>query len=269
LNLLDILAGAHEGLELSEIAAQLDIPPSAAHRLVTTLVNHGWVIQEPSNQKYALSLKMGILAFRDLDNRNVPDVVQAVLNRLAASTREYCRLAILEGHDLVWVARAQGAVSGLRYDPDMGQEAVLHATANGKAWLATLPEDEALSIIRARGFKTERTLGPNSARTLDELRGRLNETRALGFGISVEEAEAGTAALAVPFRSGPGDNDPVAGTVSIAGPLVRIHKARWPELALKLREASQEISELWPLRMRQRGVPGLGRTETRPASPAL
>lgn len=262
LNLLDILAGAYEGFELSEIAAQLDIPPSAAHRLVTTLVNHGWVTQEPTTQKYALSLKMSILAFRDLDNRNVPDVVQAVLNRLAASTREYCRLAILEGHDLVWVARAQGAVTGLRYDPDMGQEAVLHATANGKAWLATLPEEEALSIVYSRGFKTDRTLGPNSARTIDELRGRLNETRALGFGISVEEAEAGTAALAVPFRSGPGEHDPIAGTISIAGPLVRIHKARWPELAQKLRKASQEISELWPLRMRQRGIADFGRSDT-------
>lgn len=260
LNLLDILAGAREALELSELAARMDIPPSAAHRLVTTMANHGWVIQEASSQKYALSLKMSILAFRDLDSRNVPDVIQAVLNRLAANTQEYCRLAMLEGQDLVWVARAQGAVTGLRYDPDMGQQVVLHATANGKAWLATLPEEEALSIVYSRGFRTDRVLGPNSARNVDELRGRLNETRALGFGISVEEAEAGTAALAVPFRSGPGEDDPIAGTISIAGPLVRIHKGRWTELAEALRQASQEISELWPLRMRQRGLADFGRS---------
>ncbi|MDF2370009.1 MAG: IclR family transcriptional regulator [Rhizobiaceae bacterium] len=260
LNLLDILAGAREALELSELAARMDIPPSAAHRLVTTMANHGWVIQEPSSQKYALSLKMSVLAFRDLDSRNVPDVIQAVLNRLAANTREYCRLAMLEKQDLVWVARAQGAVTGLRYDPDMGQQVVLHATANGKAWLATLPEEEALSIVYSRGFRTDRVLGPNSARNVDELRGRLNETRALGFGISVEEAEAGTAALAVPFRSGPGEDDPIAGTISIAGPLVRIHKGRWTELAEALRQASQEISELWPLRMRQRGLADFGRS---------
>ncbi|MDF1778792.1 MAG: IclR family transcriptional regulator [Rhizobiaceae bacterium] len=260
LNLLDILAGARDALELSDLAARMDIPPSAAHRLVTTMANHGWVIQEPSSQKYALSLKMSVLAFRDLDSRNVPDVIQAVLNRLAANTQEYCRLAMLEGQDLVWVARAQGAVTGLRYDPDMGQQVVLHATANGKAWLATLPEEEALSIVYSRGFRTDRVLGPNSARNVDELRGRLNETRALGFGISVEEAEAGTAALAVPFRSGSGEDDPIAGTISIAGPLVRIHKGRWTELAEALRQASQEISELWPLRMRQRGLADFGRS---------
>ncbi|WP_370302424.1 IclR family transcriptional regulator [Pseudooceanicola sp.] len=259
LNLLEVLAGEREPVELSELAARLDVPPSAAHRLVTTLADHGWVTQDPSSQKYALSLRMSTLAFRNLDGRNVPDVVQAALDRLAAETREYCRLAILEGQDLVWVARAQGAVTGLRYDPDMGQEIVLHATANGKAWLATLPEEEALAIVYSRGFKANRELGPNSARNIDELRERLAETRQRGFGTSVEEAEAGTAALAVPFRSGPDTSDPVAGTISIAGPLIRIQPERWSELAEALHRAAAEISQLWPLRMRQRGVSDLKR----------
>ena len=109
LNLLDILAGARDALELSDLAARMDIPPSAAHRLVTTMANHGWVIQEPSSQKYALSLKMSVLAFRDLDSRNVPDVIQAVLNRLAANTQEYCRLAMLVQHRLVVLVHREGA----------------------------------------------------------------------------------------------------------------------------------------------------------------
>lgn len=269
LDLLEVLAGEREPVELSELAARLDVPPSAAHRLVTTLADHGWVTQDPSSQKYALSLRMSTLAFRNLDGRNVPDVVQAVLDRLAAETREYCRLAILEGQDLVWVARAQGAVTGLRYDPDMGQEIVLHATANGKAWLATLPEEEALSIVYSRGFKANRELGPNSARTIDELRNRLEDTRRQGFGTSVEEAEAGTAALAVPFRAGPEETDPVAGTISIAGPLLRIQKERWDELAEALHRAAEEISQIWPLRMRQRGVNDMKRVAAEKAGAVL
>lgn len=254
LNLLEILASAREPLELSELAARLDVPPSAAHRLITTLTDHGWAVQEVSTQKYALSLRMSTLAFRNLDLRHVPDVVQAALNGLARATREYCRLAILEGQNLVWVARAQGAVTGLRYDPDMGQDIVLHATANGKAWLATLPEEEAISIVYARGLDTDRKLGPNSVRTIDELRARLNETRALGYGTSVEEAEAGTAALAVPFRAGPDPAAPVAGTISLAGPLVRLSRDRWPDLAAELNRTAEEVSQIWPLRMRQRDI---------------
>ncbi|WP_245482344.1 IclR family transcriptional regulator [Mesorhizobium sp. M4A.F.Ca.ET.050.02.1.1] len=252
LTLLELLAGERESLELSELADRLDMPASAVHRLVTTLLNHGWVVQDSATQKYALSLRMSTLAFRNLDARNVPDVVQSVLNRLAAETREYCRLAILEGRDLVWVARAQGAVTGLRYDPDMGHEIVLHATANGKAWLATLPEEEALEIVYSRGFGTTRKLGPNSARTVDELRVRLEETRKRGFATSVEEAEAGAAALAVPFHASSDPDTPVAGTISIAGPLIRITPDRWPELADALKRAASDLAHIWPLRTRQR-----------------
>ncbi|WP_163849101.1 IclR family transcriptional regulator [Pseudooceanicola aestuarii] len=255
LNLLEILAGEREAMELSELATRLEIPASAAHRLVTTLADQGWVRQDAHSQKYALSLRMSVLAFRNLDGRNVPDVVQSALTRLAGETREYCRLAILEGEDLVWVARAQGAVTGLRYDPDMGQEIVLHATANGKAWLATLSEEEALKIVYSRGFKANRELGPNSARNVDELRALLRQTREQGFGSSVEEAEAGTAALAVPFRTGPEPDAPVAGTVSIAGPLLRIRESRWPELVTELHATAAELAQIWPLRARQRDVP--------------
>lgn len=252
LSLLEILASERLPIELSELANRLDVPASAAHRLVKTLVDRGWIIQDAASQNYALSLRMSTLAFRNLDGRNLPDVVQLALNELATTSEEYCRLAILEGEDLVWVARAQGAVTGLRYDPDMGQEIVLHATANGKAWLASLPEEEALSIVYSRGFKANRALGPNSARTIDELRERLRETRRQGFGVSVEEAEAGTAALAVTFRSGPEENAPIAGTISIAGPLVRIQRESWPELVQALQKSANEISDLWPLRLRQR-----------------
>lgn len=254
LTLLEFLAGKSEPVEISELAGVLDMPVSAVHRLLATLIGHGWVLQDASSQRYALSLRMSTLAFRNLDARMIPDVVQTILERLAVETREYCRLALVEGQDLVWIARAQGAVNGLKYDPDMGQEITLHATANGKAWLATLPEEEALGIAYSKGFGAGRNLGPNSARNVDELRVRLAETRKRGFATSLEEAEAGTAAIAVPFRAGPDSDARVAGTISVAGPLVRITPERWEELAGALHRAAAELAEVWSLRSRQRHV---------------
>ena len=252
LTLLELLAGAAEPVELTELAARLGEAPSAAHRALATLVQRGWVVQDPGNQRYALSLRMSTLAFRNLDARAVPDVVQSVLDRLAATTREHCRLAIVEGEDLVWVARAQGAVSGLRYDPDMGQEIILHATANGKAWLSTLPEAKALEIALTRGRETRRTLGPHAAADVDRLRAALNLAREKGYAVIVSEAEAGIAAMARPFFASDLPGAPVAGTVSVAGPELRIHPDRYEELAAALKVAADELSTLWPLRARQR-----------------
>ncbi len=259
LELIELLAGEAEPRELSVLAGRLGIPPSAAHRMLATLVQCGWVIQDKSNQKYALSLRLSTLAFRNLDARAVPDVVQAVLDKLARQTQEYCRLAIVEGEDLVWVARAQGARAGLRYDPDMGQEIVLHATANGKAWLSTLPENEALRIVCARGFETRRPIGPHAVTDVDSLRRHLDETRSRGFATAVDEGEPGTAALAVPFYADTSPGAPVAGTISVAGPILRISPERYEDLGRELISAAHEISAIWQLRIRQRGISAVAR----------
>jgi IclR family transcriptional regulator, acetate operon repressor len=253
LTLLELLACESEPIELAELVQRLDLPASAVHRLITTLVNHGWVTQDAVRQKYALSLRMNTLAFRHLDACYVPDIIQSVLDKLAQETREYCRIAILENKKLVWAARAQGATTGLRYDPDdMGQDIALHATAHGKAWLASLPEEEAFKIAYSSGFGSESKLGPNAVRTIDELRATLNETRQRGFATSINEAEDGTAAIAIPFHDGPDSDAPIAGTISVAGLLARIKEDRWPEILDALHSAAKEISEIWPMRKRQR-----------------
>lgn len=267
--IIETLAGEAEPLDLSEIVRRAGVPASAGHRILATLMARGWVVQDPVSQNYALSLRLSTLAFRNLDARAVPDVVQAVLDRLARRTQEYCRLAIVEGEDLVWVARAQGATAGLRYDPDMGQEIVLHATANGKAWLSTLPEEEALRIVCARGFRARRPLGARAVTGVDGFRRHLADTRSRGYAIAVDEAEAGTAALAVPFFASERADAPVAGTISIAGPLLRISPERYEDLSRELHAAAREVAAIWPLRIRQRGTAPAARTPAgQPAVPA-
>lgn len=253
LTLIELLAGESEPIEITELAQRLDLPASAIHRLITTLVNHGWVTQDAVRQKYSLTLRMSTLAFRNLEACHVSDITQSALDRLAQETREYCRLAILSNRELVWAARAQGATTGLRYDPDdMGQEIALHATAHGKAWLASLPEEEALRIVYSRGFGDEGKFGPDAVKNIDELRVTLDETRQRGFATSINEAEDGTVAIAITFRDGSEIDSPIAGTISVAGLFARMKEDRWPEILASLHRAADEISESWPIRRRLR-----------------
>ena len=252
LKIVESLAGVVGGLELGDIAQRVAMPKSAAHRLLTTLTAEGWGGQDPVTQNYMLSLRVATLAFHDLDVRVVTDVVQAILDRLARRTREYCRLAMVEGDTLSWVSKAQGATTGLRYDAAMGHEVALHATATGKAWLASLPDSEAVRIVAARNFFRHLQVGPRAARSQAELRRRLADTRAQGFATAIEEAEPGISALAVTFRTDEHADAPVAGTVSIAGPMTRIRPDRYGELVSCLREAATELEAVWRIRTRQR-----------------
>lgn len=252
--LLEALADEADGADLTVLAERLDLPVSATHRLLATLAERGFVTQDPQSGAYGLTLKLSQLAFRNLDLRGLPDAGQLVLDGLARATREYCRLAVVEGESLTWIARAQGATAGLRYEPPMGMGIILHATATGKAWLASLPEQEALRIVCARGFQSEGPTGPNVLGDVDTLRRHLSETRSRGYALSVEEGEIGTVAMATTFRAGLDAGAPVAGTLSVAGPLPRMHEARRGEIAAALATAARDMAAIWPLRRRQIGA---------------
>jgi len=259
LDVLECLAGADGGRELGDIAARVDTPKSGTHRILATLVERGWVVQDPVTLHYALSLHFATLAFRDLDARVVPDVVQQILDALARETQEYCRLGVVEGETVAWVARAQGATAGLRYDADMGQEVALHATATGKAWLATLPEAEAIRIVCAHRFFSHLRLGPRAVTSVAALQRELASTRARGYAVALEEAEPGIVALAATFRTDARPDAPVAGTLSVAGPVSRVTPERYARIHAALAAGAAAMEAVWPARARQRGhAPGYG-----------
>ena len=130
------------------MARRLEMPKSAAHRLLTTLVNRGFAVQDETSQRYRLTVKLAAVGFRVLAGAGTSDICQPSLDRLAVRTGELVRLALVERDALFWIAKSQGALSGLRYDADLGQEVVLHATATGKAWLSTMTDAAAANLVK-------------------------------------------------------------------------------------------------------------------------
>ena len=250
LDLLELLAGTPDGLALSAIAGALAMPKSVAHRLLAGLAERGFVQQDPGTQHYGLTLKLAALGFRHLAATRIEEVCQPVLNRLAADSGELARLAVVDGERMTWVAKAQGALSGLRYDAHAGRDVVLHATAVGKAWLASLPEETALAIVARTDFAAFPHLGPRAARTLGALRQQLRDTRKRGYGEAVEEGEPGVAAIAAAIRAANAPGAPVVATLSIAGPLARMTVARRNALRAPLLSAAAELTAFWPVRER-------------------
>lgn len=258
LDILELLTEAPEGLALVEICARLRIPKSVAHRLLGLLADRGFVRQDPASGHYGLTLKLTLLGLRHYAGTGLKDLIQPVLDRLAVATGELVRLAMVEGEGMVWVAKAQGARYGLKYDPDTGHDVVLHATATGKAWLSTLPEDEAVRIVSKTGFRTPARFGPNAVRTIKEFRRALVETRARGYGVAIEEGEPGTAAVAVGVRVGRGSAATTVATLSAAGPVSRFTAAQRTILARHLKAAADELAAIWPVRQ---SLGGLGAGE--------
>jgi DNA-binding IclR family transcriptional regulator len=250
LSIIQLLAEDAAELPLGEIAERCGLPKSGAHRLLATLVDLGWVRQDPQTSFYQLTMRLAILGQKFYVATGIPDICQPLLDRLARSSREFVRLAVVDSDSLVWVAQAQGAAGGLMYQPSLTTTTVpLYATASGKAWLSTLPSDRAVQVVlKNGGFDRANDYGPNVIRSVEGLMRGVEATRERGYGIANSEAEPGVTALAAAIRSGP--DGAAVGTVSIAGPSVRMTEQRVRELAPSVIAAASELSSLWPLRQR-------------------
>lgn len=240
LDLIERLFDAPEGLTVSALAEALDQPVSGVHRTLAELVRAGYVRQLGSGGAYALTLRLPAMGMGYLARAGVTDVAQPILDRLAAEAEELVRLSVVDGERLVWVAVAQGAVRGLRYDPGAEQGVVVHlaSSAGGLAWLSTLDEAQALMLVARQGLARGPDAGPAAPRDIDAVRAALSATRARGYAVSVDTYIPGMAAMAVPLRARDGG---AIGCLSIAGPAVRMTEGRMAELAPTLTAAAAEI----------------------------
>ncbi len=170
LSVLEILAANARGLQIYEIAEHLDIPRSATLRVLTSLVEHGYVRQEREHGAYQLTAKIASLAFSFLSGSGITNLAQPVLEQLAQHAGELVRLAMVDGRELIWVAKAQGSPHGLRYDPEMGQVGRLSCSASGYAWLSCLPDEEAFELVEKQGYGSREEYGPRAPQTRQALR---------------------------------------------------------------------------------------------------
>lgn len=240
LNVLEYLVAHPGGSSLSALAAALDLPLSATHRLLTELVRLGYVRQDQSHAEYMLTIKLVAMGLSFLSASGITDVAQPLLDQLAAETGELVRLAVVDGDALTFVAKAQGARHGLRYDPDMGLSVQLSCSAAGHAWLSTMSDEEALQRVARQGFGAPEQFGPKAPTTVKAVLAFLKQTRSRGFSVIVEVFAPGMSAMAAPVRNAQGQ---VIGVVTVAGPAMRLTEERMLALGPAVVQAATQVGQ--------------------------
>jgi IclR family acetate operon transcriptional repressor len=239
LSILEYLAARPQGMALSALAQDLQLPLSACHRMLTELVRCGYVRQMRGHGDYALTTKLAALGLSYLGGSGIVDIAQPIIDRLAETSGELVRLAIVDGDRLTFVAKAQGARFGLRYDPDMGIDVRLSCSAGGHAWLMTLDEERALELLVKQGFGDPRDYGPRAPTGWKAVLALLEQDRARGFSMIEEMYAPGMCAMAAPVRRA---GEPTIGVITIAGPAIRLHAERMAELGPAVQAAAAELA---------------------------
>jgi len=242
MRILELVVGEPEGARVTDLATELGLNRAIPHRILADLCQLGYVVQNPTTERYRATFKLGGLGLRQLETAGISRWARDELDRLASSTKELVRLGVVSGTTLVLVAKAQGADSTLMLDTAPRHASVPFASANGRAWLSTLPEEGALELLASRG------LGPTSARTpptMDEVLEGIARARRVGYALIQEELEIGVNAIAVPIVPPDSPHRRAVGTLSVAGPSARVSPDVLVSFVPELREAAERLGGQW------------------------
>jgi IclR family transcriptional regulator, acetate operon repressor len=209
--ILETMAEAGGIIGLSQLAERADLPLATIHRLVRTLVDLGYVRQEPSRQ---YSLGPRLMRLVDAGAKRIGTWAKPAMTTAVAELNESVNLAVLDGDEIVYVAQVQPSGNFMRMFTEVGRRTFPHSTAVGKAILAHRPEAEVRRLLARTGMKRHTT---HTITDPDEFLAALAETRARGFALDDGEQEVGVRCVAVVVPEAP---QPMA--LSLSGPLPRM-----------------------------------------------
>ena len=208
--LLEALAGAGGVLTLSGLATETGLPLPTIHRLVRTLVDLGYVRQEPTRE-YALGPRL--LLFAETSSAMLSGVARPHLTHLVDQLGETANLAMLDGDWILYVAQVPSRHS-MRMFTEVGRRVLPHCTAVGKALLAGMDPVAVQALLGRTGMPrhTEHTIVDPPA-----FMAALDWSVAHGFALDDGEQELGVRCVAV---SVPRSRPRLA--LSVSGPAPRM-----------------------------------------------
>jgi IclR family pca regulon transcriptional regulator len=186
-------------LTLSEVARQTGLSRAAVRRSLITLQTLGYVGSSEERQFY-LTPRVMTLGYAYLSSLSLADVAQSHLTDLANEVHESCSASVLDGIDIVYVARA-ATKRIMTISLSVGTRLPAHATSMGRVLLAALRDD------RLDAYLDAATLAPLTARTIVDrvrLRVEVERTRTRGWCLVDQELEDGVRSIAVPIHDAAG-----------------------------------------------------------------
>ncbi|MGW0802542.1 IclR family transcriptional regulator domain-containing protein [Nonomuraea sp. NPDC002799] len=185
-------------LTSTEVAKITGLDRAAARRFLLTLVDLGYVMTD--GRLYSLRPRVLELGFAYLSSLSLPEVALPHMERLVGEIHETCSLGVLDGKEVVFVARVP--VKRLMTIPIMvGSRFPAYPTSMGRVLLAGVSDqalDDYLGSVRLEQIAEHTVTDPA------ELRSIVQEVRKRGWAIVDQEIDDGSRSIAVPVRDSSG-----------------------------------------------------------------
>ena len=199
LRVIEAFQAEKSRLSITDVARETGLDRATARRCLLTLAELGYA--DYDGKFFSLTPRILRLGVAALASMPLPQIVQPWLDQLSERVGQSCSVAILEGTEILYVARAaQRRVMSIGLMP--GSRLPAFCTSMGRVLLAALPKEEAREIVEQSDL-SPRT--PNSLTDISDLMQELDRVRLQGYALVDQEVELGLRSLSVPLLNQSGD----------------------------------------------------------------
>lgn len=233
--MLEALSARRAPTGISDLAHQVGLHVSTVHRLLATLVDRGYVRQDPETSRYHLGSRIFALANAADVHLDVRLVARPYLERLMRAAMETANLVVASAAEVMYIDQVE-STHLVKMFTQPGMRAPLYCTGCGKVILAYRAAQATEPVLSAPLRRhTEHTIV-----TREALEAELERIRHDGYAVDNEEMEEGVRCVAVPVFDRRGE---IAAALSVSGPTTRMTMQRVPGIAALARGIALELSQ--------------------------
>jgi DNA-binding IclR family transcriptional regulator len=235
MRVVEILAGRKKPVALKDVAQAVGLNKVTTHRLLRSLCESGMIQIIGENGHYALGPAVLTFAEGYRKSFTIRDRVLPYLEKLAKLTNETAIYCEKYGRDHCVTVETWDSPQDTRTFSGTGVIRPLTAGSSALAILAMLPKKEILSIIGNRKLSPQTPFAPISSK---ELLGKIKETKACGYAVSMRERDLDTGGIAAPlFNDGN-----VIGSLAVIGLVDRMKRNGIRRIGKQVKSVASEVS---------------------------
>ncbi len=235
LGILNRLANADDGVTLTEIAQQVGLSPSTAHRLLTTLEQERYVHFNAEQKLWSVGVQAFVAGNAFLKTRNLVAAARPHMRALMEESEETVNLAVEDQFEAIYLSQIE-CRQMMRAFARPGGRVPLHCSSVGKALMSAMSESDLSKVLRQKGLPR---VTVKSLNTTTALREDLLTARHRGYAIDDEEHAVGLRCIAAVIFNEVSD---AVAAVSLSGPMARISDERIPLLGDLVRRKADAIT---------------------------
>lgn len=214
-----LLSIASEGRGITELYKESNVPKSSLHRILTSLLKYGYVLQDKDNKKYRLGPSLLRLGASYLYQNDLRKIAAPYLKKLGQELNETVFLTVFQSELVICIDTCETSRNNITYFVRQGRAMPFNTTAAAKVLLAYQTEEMIKKLVIPKNLVKDTEKSIIDPKIFIK---HLAEIREKGYSTCKEEMEEGVMAIAAPIWN---IKSKVIGSVAVVGPLTRIENS--------------------------------------------